>query len=408
MSLPGGSSSGGGLPGSGGDDLGVRISGRISQTIIKDDLVIVGDTAGHHVRVVAGDNGGVLIQDGESVKGQWQADGDIVIGDPGGEHVEITDTAVNIKDGATTCTGVGAGVVTVGRTDQDHIHISGNGIEIKDDDVVRGRWQSDGDIFIGSDVGDPATTYISVFANAQTYNSESIEAGDMLIGDNSAEKANIFWDKSQGRLKFRGGVTTTLEVDTDGSLLAGRVTLNQTGISITEASVRENASAYTFVDGNGEVLKGLYGWVGLAHHSMVLEASAVAGTNTNIWISAYAPIEEDATVTISAEEEDYDQSYIRVKSGSAGTGTIILNPVEYVLVSQGDLRLSYGGIVIGSSSIDPPNRTLVLAQPSANQVDVYIKNDNLIFKFYDGGTTRYKYLDLTGSGATWQHATTEP
>jgi hypothetical protein len=39
---------------------------------------------------------------------------------------------------------------------------------------------------------------------------------------------------------------------------------------------------------------------------------------------------------------------------------------------------------------------------------VYMKGDKLIIKFNDSGTTRYKYLDLTGSGVTWAHATTEP
>ena len=94
--------------------------------------------------------------------------------------------------------------------------------------------QTDGDVFLGSDVSIPGSTHFSIFANNQTYNSESVKAGDMLIGDNSTGKANIYWDKSEGRLKFRGGTSVELYIDTDGSLAAGdgSVTLDSDGISI--------------------------------------------------------------------------------------------------------------------------------------------------------------------------------
>lgn len=39
---------------------------------------------------------------------------------------------------------------------------------------------------------------------------------------------------------------------------------------------------------------------------------------------------------------------------------------------------------------------------------LYIKGDKLVIQFNDGGTVRYKYLDLTGTGVTWQHTTTAP
>ena len=40
--------------------------------------------------------------------------------------------------------------------------------------------------------------------------------------------------------------------------------------------------------------------------------------------------------------------------------------------------------------------------------DLYIKGTYFILKFNDSGTTRYKYLDLSGTGVTWVHSTTEP
>lgn len=42
------------------------------------------------------------------------------------------------------------------------------------------------------------------------------------------------------------------------------------------------------------------------------------------------------------------------------------------------------------------------------QAKIYIKANKLIIAWNDGGTTRYKYLDLTGTGVTWVHTTTAP
>lgn len=39
---------------------------------------------------------------------------------------------------------------------------------------------------------------------------------------------------------------------------------------------------------------------------------------------------------------------------------------------------------------------------------IYLKDDKLIIQFNDGGTVRYKYLDLTGTGVTWVHTTSAP
>lgn len=42
------------------------------------------------------------------------------------------------------------------------------------------------------------------------------------------------------------------------------------------------------------------------------------------------------------------------------------------------------------------------------QVKMYMKADKIIFQYNDGGTVRYKYLDLTGTTDTWTATTTAP
>lgn len=106
------------------------------------------------------------------------------------------------------------------------------------DGVETGRIEADGDFLLGSDVAAAATTSFAVFTNAQTYNSESIGAGDVLLGDNTASKANILWDASAGTLLFRGGTTAHGYIDTDGAATfgSGAVILNSSGFTIKGAS----------------------------------------------------------------------------------------------------------------------------------------------------------------------------
>ena len=45
---------------------------------------------------------------------------------------------------------------------------------------------------------------------------------------------------------------------------------------------------------------------------------------------------------------------------------------------------------------------------SGTEAQVYVKSNKFIIQFNDGGTVRYKYLDLTGTGVTWVHTTSAP
>lgn len=39
---------------------------------------------------------------------------------------------------------------------------------------------------------------------------------------------------------------------------------------------------------------------------------------------------------------------------------------------------------------------------------VYMRTDRIIFQYNDGGTVRWKYLTLSGTGTTWAHTTSAP
>lgn len=154
-------------------------------------------------------------------------------------HVTLdTTNGLRMFSGLSTVTGQWAtnGDITVGEVgaSKSNVFITSGGVRLRNNTTVKIDLQSDGDLFVGTDTSAAGTTSLAVFSNNQTYNSESVEVGDILIGDNSASKANILWDKSAAQLKFRGGTSTQAYIDTDGRVYAGagKVFLDTAGISL--------------------------------------------------------------------------------------------------------------------------------------------------------------------------------
>lgn len=95
----------------------------------------------------------------------------------------------------------------------------GAGIGVFADGVLKTTIAADGNLFVGSNIDDPAYTSMCVFVNEQVYNNETMGAGDLLVGNNSA--ANMFYDASEGKLKFRYGSTVNAYLDTNGTITFG-------------------------------------------------------------------------------------------------------------------------------------------------------------------------------------------
>jgi len=177
----------------------------------------------------------------------------------------------------------------------DYVEIDHDSLSLYGDGNLCIELQTDGDLFIGSDVSSPATTYFAIFSNNQTYNTESVKEGDMLIGDNSASKANIFWDESTGQLKFRGGKTTELYIDTDGTLVAGdgSVSLNSDGLTLDPGE--SGPQRIKWDDGGTEIVQ-FYGYTDPgAASELVLVGRGRGGSS---------PITHEAIIEIIAITDD--------------------------------------------------------------------------------------------------------
>ena len=125
----------------------------------------------------------------------------------------------------------------------------GLGLSVFADGVNKTTIDPEGNIFAGSNINNPVFTTLGVFVEDQRYNNEDMGAGDLLIGDNSADASNVKYDASEGQLQFRLGQTVNVYMDTDGTLRAGggSVILDEDGISIPyggdSLTFKENASA---------------------------------------------------------------------------------------------------------------------------------------------------------------------
>jgi hypothetical protein len=92
--------------------------------------------------------------------------------------------------------------------------------------------------------------------------------------------------------------------------------------------------------------------------------------------------------------QDRTKDYVAVTTGGTGEGQLELTEVAGVAEAATLLFLEKG--------------TAPAVPTSGSQVKAYMKADKFIFQYNDGGTTRYKYLDLTGTGVTWTHTTVAP
>jgi hypothetical protein len=152
-----------------------------------------------------------------------EPDGDVKVG---WDVLSAAGTALAVYSVAQDYNGetLGRGDLVLGDTTPGKANLqwdrSAGSILLRSGKVGRISLAADGDVKIGPDVSAPGTTNLAIFSSDQAYNGEQVAIGDMLIGDSSPGKANLFWDKSEGRLKFRGGKTVTAYVDTDGKLFA--------------------------------------------------------------------------------------------------------------------------------------------------------------------------------------------
>ena len=157
----------------------------------------------------------------------------------------------------------------------------------------------------------------------------------------------------------------------------------------------QDQNAYTFMDDDGYDIGGLYGRDDEGQNVIGLRAvdPPAAGDDTILQLVSTADPSNVGTaaalVTIAAE-----------RVGEAADTAISLGKDN--VKSEIDILTGLGN---GRVRIAP---RINLMGAAYELCDIYISGSYFVIKYSDSGTTRYKYLDLTGTGTTWGHSTTEP
>ena len=152
-----------------------------------------------------------------------------------GQDLDLDEGFTIRIGGGGTVTILNRELVRIGNIDTGHyIEIDHNGFRVYEDYKLRLWIQQDGDILIGEEADDDTKVRFLVTNTNITHNEESLGAGDLLIGLNTDDHANMLYDSSQDRLEFRGGTTVKCYIHTDGAFTAGAgdVTLDEDGLLI--------------------------------------------------------------------------------------------------------------------------------------------------------------------------------
>ena len=229
------------------DKAGVRfIDAGVTQSLFGANLTQIGVTTGSHIQM---SGSGLELLNGSTTRFGADSTG-VNIGDPANEHVRITDSGVDLKDGLTTF-GRFAATTTIGRTDQEHVSIGTSGVDIKDGSTVLSTFGTDAiigevgsnkrNVKIDADAGILIRTNETNLANFDT---------DITLGEVGSNKRNVFIDADSG-VKIRNNTTDIASFGSDVTLTGGTFTINdgtrdRLVINSSDITMTDEAGAQAF------------------------------------------------------------------------------------------------------------------------------------------------------------------
>ena len=197
-------------------------------------------------------------------------------------------------------------------------------ILVAGDDGARVWLNADG-LFAEDDSGKPSFALVN--KDGLSWNGETLDTRDVLLGDNSSGKANILFDASAGTFSIRGGTTEQVKIASDGSITAnaGDLVINKNGITVyatVDSGINDPTAGIKWYDktNSNEYLGGIYGfkdnaWKGITVYSPLEIRLRTGGSNIVLDTStgwngtSYFP---GASIELSAQPANI----IRVKTES--------------------------------------------------------------------------------------------
>jgi len=207
--------------------------------------VAVGRYAPDKSWIGADASNGVRIMQGSVAKGRWFNDGTITIGEQAASqaNVRITTNRLALRVNTAEYIVLDSTVPSVRVNDPgggSFVQLSGGDIQLWGNGTQRIGLKANGDIVQGTNVAIAAGTLLLVkgAAGAAGEAGETLAAGDILIGRNGVNQANMRYSQALGQLQFRGGTFVQAYVDTDGSIVAGGgdLRLSAAGMTLTQGN----------------------------------------------------------------------------------------------------------------------------------------------------------------------------
>lgn len=180
------------------------------------------------------------------------------------------------------------------------------------------------------------------------------------------------------------------------------------GTTIIQANSAGTGNVPTFL---GQHARGTLASPTASQSGDILAALTASGYGASAYSSqiAYLAFKASENFTDSAQG-----TYFEVAVTPATTTTAA---IEMILNTAG-LRIGdaafadttfHAGLINNHAAMTFEESTANPNDPtSAAQMRIYMKRDKFVIQYNDGGTVRYKTLDLTGTGTSWAHSTTPP
>lgn len=192
------------------DANGVRFldAGDVVRAQLSAGVWTLGVTTDEHVRITATS---VEIKDGATVYTELSG-GTLILGNIAAEHIRITGTGVELKDAANVY-GIFAATTTLGLTASEHINITNAKVEIKDGATVFTTLEA-GKLSLGMG----GAIDVAIYIKDATYGNDGIQleynAGSsrIYVGDG----ANAFFQFDGTKIQWKGANT---ELDASGNLV---------------------------------------------------------------------------------------------------------------------------------------------------------------------------------------------
>jgi len=205
-----------------------------------------------------------------------------------------------------------------------------------------------------------------------------------LPGDDDSITYKIFVDQTIG--------------DSSYLVIGDTVFLSSEGIEILASSDGnyDDQNAYTFRNADGLDIGGLYGRDDAGQNVIGIRAVDPPADGDDMLVELVSLADPTNVSTATA--------VVNLQANREGEATD-----TYLSLTKDDNSSEVDIFARGESNgrvrISP---TLNLLGASFELCDIYITASHFVIKYNDSGTIRYKSLDLSGTGVTWAHSTTEP